>query len=109
MVKVKGETKKNWLESYEEELTERRKKNPIITTRWFVVEITPPVRYATGDGHGGTDWDWTYESREVVSPMFQHEYQVKAWVEQHEPDDGKKLEINRENLREFTERKWVSW
>jgi hypothetical protein len=107
MVKKKNE--KNWLQSLLDEHEERKKNSPIITSKFYVVEVTPSRRYSYDDGHGRAEYDWTGEREEVVSPVFQHRKQAEEWLDEHEPDEGNSLVIRRENLREFTERRWVTW
>jgi hypothetical protein len=107
MVKIKQEkSTRDWLTEHLEEIKENR---PVIDTRWFVVEITPAYRTRVGDGHGGSDLEWVSESSKIVSPYFKSKDKAKGWMNKHEPDEGKTLEIKRENLRRRTIDEWVGW
>lgn len=106
---VQKKNQKNWLESWIEEHEKRKRDNPIIKTVWYVVEITPSYRYATGDGHGGTDYEWSNTREDRVSPEFDTRKDAEAWMNEHEPDHGKILKIDSVNLRRFTEDRWVTW
>lgn len=107
MVKAKNEI--SWLQALEDEHEARKRNNPVIRTRYYVVEITPAYRYATGDGHGGTDYEWKPKQEVIVSNEYNTKEEAKDWMDRHEPDEGKTLEIRYENLRRFTEDRWVSW
>jgi hypothetical protein len=77
-----------------------------IAKRYFVVEVTPSVRYDAGDGHGGTRYDWTREKSVVVSPYFDTAAEAKAWMDKHEPDEGKGLVVKHQTLYEKVVRNW---
>lgn len=107
MVKRKDElTMRDWLAEHSARMHAER---PVVKSRWFVVEITPAKRIWVGDGHGGSDSDWTDELVQVVSPNFDEEQLAEQWLEQHEPDEGKRLEIRKQNLRRRIYEEWVNW
>lgn len=74
-----------------------------IKFRWAVNEHKP------GHNTGGYyDTDVPAENR-IVSPFFESEHQAQEWMDRHEPDKGKSLNIVRHRLvrREWTE--WVTY
>jgi hypothetical protein len=96
----------DWLR---EDAERRKREQPVIKTRWFVVEHTPSRRFATGDGHGGTDYEWTHATYKVVSDYFDNVKDAMSWMDRHEADKGKTLEVKFQNLRRKTVDQWVSW
>lgn len=71
--------------------------------RWAVNEHTP------GYNSGGY-YDMDVPSKNhTVSPYFDTEEQANEWMDEHEPDEGKSLNIIRQRLvkREYTE--WVNY
>lgn len=76
---------------------------PLIQTRWHVIEVRPAY---TESGYYGQ----SFPERSVkVSPYFDTQDEAVAWTENYEPDKGKFFSIKRENLRRFTEERWVSF
>jgi hypothetical protein len=84
------------------------RKHPVIAERWFVNEVTPSVRYSRGDGHGGSDWDWTREKRVRVSDYFKSKAKAQEFINEHEPDAGKTLEIYHDKCRRYVHDRWSS-
>src|SRR5689334_11272160 len=74
-----------------------------IKFRWAVNEHTPG--YNTG---GYYDNDVPAKNT-IVSPYFDTEEEAQDWMDEHEPDKGKSLNVVRHRLvkREYTE--WVSY
>jgi len=105
MVKKKGEGDKRdgWLDDM---LDNYEKTHPIVKSIWFAVEITPPHRYSYDNGHGGAEYDWTDQKVVKVSPDFDCSGLAHEWIDMHEPDEGKSLEVYRQDLRETTIRRW---
>lgn len=107
MVKRKDEpTMGDWLTEHSARMHAER---PVVKSRWFVVEITPAKQVWVGDGHGGSDPVWEHEWAEVVSPNFDEEQLAEQWLKQHEPDEGKRLEVRKQNLRRRTTEEWTNW
>lgn len=107
MVKSKAEAEDNvyWLDRV---LDDIERRHPIIETRFYVVEVTPRVRYNRGDGHGGTDYEWTDEVNTKVSPYFKTKKGAVNWMNDHVPDEGKTLSVMKQNKRRTIEEKWWS-
>lgn len=106
MVKTKTESEDNvhWLKR---QLSDIERRNPIIETRYYVVEVTPSQRYDAGDGHGGSMHMWSKEVLTKVSPYFRTKKAAVQWLEEHDPDDGKELQLMRQHKRRtITERWW---
>ena len=96
----------DWLEMRLEQLD---KDHPIIDTRYYVVEITPSrqVRIPNGDGHGGSTYDWVGPEETRVSVYSSGKASCEAFIEAHEPDEGKTLDIRTEHKRRFTTERWT--
>lgn len=107
MVKTKAEAEDNvhWLTR---ELNDIERRNPVIETRFYVVEVTPSHRYSVGDGHGGTDYEWSDEVNTKVSPYFKTKKSAVKWMGDHVPDEGKTLAVMKQNKRRTIEEKWWS-
>lgn len=67
---------------------------------WVVIEHKPA--YNTG---GYYDQDIPAESV-TVSPVFDTEEEAQAWMDRHEPDEGKTLHVKRKRL---LRREWTEW
>lgn len=74
-----------------------------IRFRWAVNEHTPEYDY--GDG-------WSHpipaENR-IVSPFFDTEEAAVEWMDRHEPDKGKSLNVVRHRLLRRTWTEWVKY
>lgn len=107
MVKSKAEAEDNvyWLDRV---LNDVERRNPIIETRYFVVEITPSRREDVGDGHGGIEYQWSTEKQDRVSPYFRTKKSAVKWMDEHVPDDGKSLRVMKQNKRRTITEKWWS-
>lgn len=88
--------------------TDIDRRNPIIETRYYVVEVTPSKRYNQGNGHGGYEAAWTNETVDKVSPYFRTKRAAVKWMSEHEPDEGKTLAVMRQHLRRTITEKWWS-
>jgi len=100
MVKAKDEPVDNvhWLTKVQNDIDQR---HPIIDTRFFVEEVKPA--YNTG---GYYDQD-VPEERKRVSPFFTTKSAAVKWMNEHEADKGKTLEVMKQNKRRtITERWW---
>lgn len=64
-----------------------------VRSRFYIVEVTPPQSYRRGDGHGGSEIDWTREKSVTVSDFFDTKEEAQAFLDEHEPDEGKSLKI----------------
>lgn len=109
MVRPKDEKpflSKGWLDDY---LDKFEQDHPIIATRYYVVEVTPgrQVRIPNGDGHGGSTYDWVGPSETRVSEYSDEKEACEKFIEAHEPDEGKTLDIRTEHLRRFTSERWT--
>lgn len=91
---------RNILDVIREQAEEYNKRCPIIASRWYVIEVTPA--YNTG---GYYDEDIP-EKRVMVSSYFETQSEAQAWMDQHEPDKGNMLKIQKENLRRITYERW---
>lgn len=104
MVQEKDAAKKRIAQRQEfaRQRAEELKRNTI-KFRWVVIEHTPG--YNTG---GYYDTDVPAKNR-IVSPYFDTLQGAQEWMDRHEPDKGKSLNIVRHRLlrREWTE--WVSY
>ncbi len=103
MVKAKNEPKRDWLK---DSLDRIDRENPIVATRYFVVEITPTERYERGNGHGGYDWEFTGMTENTVSPYYDKKADATKWMNAHEPDDGKTLAVRKQNKRRTVTERW---
>lgn len=90
---------KNYLDKYDQE-------NPIIDTRYYVVEVTPSEMYYRGDGHGGSEPCWTKQTEVRVSKYSQSKEACEKFIEEHEPDKGKELKIRTEHKRRTVTERW---
>ena len=100
MVKPKRDNK-SILTMLKEQAEETERMSPVLKTRWFVVEHTPERRF-----HDGYDYTWSRASSVIVSPYYDTEEEAVAWMDKHEPDEGKKLIVRKQNLREFRYKRW---
>lgn len=107
MVQKKGTSElfgPGWLDRELERV--RKSMGKVVDHRYYVVEITPAQRYCTGDGHGGTEWEWDSGKTVMVSEYFKTKNEAVAWLNAHEPDKGKTLETREEKLYERVVREW---
>lgn len=74
-----------------------------IRFRWGVNEHTPG--YNTG---GYYDQDIPAENH-IVSPWFETKEEAVVWMERHEPDKGKTLNVVRHRLLRRTWTEWVTY
>ena len=105
MVKPKNE--KTWnvkLQDLAKDLIARR--GTPIDERWYVMEVKPARRYRTGDGHGGSELQWTREVHSKVSPYFGTRQEAEKWAEGFEPDEGNRFEFKKQTLYERVVREW---
>jgi hypothetical protein len=77
-----------------------------VTSRWYVVEITPSKSYRRGDGHGGTEIDWTREKVVRRSAYFNLKSQAQAFLDKYEPDEGSTLKIREDKLYRTVVETW---
>lgn len=99
---VVEKTQKNWLEDQLEE-TKRRLERETVKFNWCVVEKTPG--YNTG-GYYGVD---VPDNHRVVSEYFNTEEEAASWLENHEPDPGNTLYIQRMRLLKTEITRWVTY
>lgn len=106
MVQPKGTDDRNWLTRMFEDFD---RDHPIIATRYYVAEVTPgrSVRIPNGDGHGGTTYDWEGPTETIVSPYSEDETICQTFIKEHDPDEGKTLEVRSQHLRQFTTERWM--
>lgn len=95
----------NWLAEELERV--RKRRGEYIRSRFCIIEITPPKRESYGDGHGGTEYGWSMAKRNRVSGYFPTREQAQAFMDLHEPDRGKSLEIKEEKLYRRVVEEWV--
>lgn len=95
---------KDWLKRYLERYNE---DNPIVATRYYVVEVTPSEMYWRGDGHGGSERCWTNQTEVRVSEYSQSKRDCEKFVDLHEPDEGKSLAIRTQHKRRSVTERWV--
>ena len=99
---VKEKNRPSLAESLRRQAEDFNERNPVIKERWYVVEVTPS-RYVH-DTHGGY---WTEGLVVAVSPYFYSDKKfAQQWMDEHEPDEGKRLEIRHNKLRRYTYEKW---
>lgn len=103
------DTNGDWLTKLLRDTEEKKKNSPVIKSDFQVVEVTPSKQYRRGDGHGGSEVDWTQEQRKVVAKGFPTEEAAREWMKDYEPDKGNEFKIRQMNLRRFTEDRWVTW
>jgi hypothetical protein len=103
-MKRKTELGKNWLNDLLDDVERRR--GEYVKSRYYVVEITPRKAYWRGDGHGGSDRDWTDTKTIIVSDYFQTKPAAQKFLDEHEPDDGNRLEICQEKLYRRVVEEW---
>ena len=106
MAVKKGTKEKSIVDVMREQVERINKENPIIQSRWYVVEVTPSKRYSYDNGHGGAEYDWTDEKVRRVSPYFECDGQCYEWAEMYDPDEGNTFEIYREDYRRTVTEKW---
>lgn len=105
MVKPKNE--KSMRDFLAEELERFEARNPVIATRWYVVEVTPSVDYWHDDGHGGAEKGWLEPIIKRVSEFMDTQKEATDWLLDHEPDEGSTLEVRFQHKRRtITERWW---
>lgn len=96
MVKAK-KTARSWIDVRADIM---KALGDVIGERYYVIEHTPA--YNTG---GYYDQD-VPASNVMVSPYFDTEDEAVSWMNDHEPDEGKKLYIWKDKLYERTVRDW---
>lgn len=94
----------NWLNEVLDDVERRR--GEYVKSRFYVVEITPSTSYRRGDGHGGSEIDWTREKRVVTSGYFSNKTQAQKFLDAHEPDKGNKLVIGQDKLYRRVVEEW---
>lgn len=107
MVKRKDEEpEENWLNNF---LDRFDKEHPIVDTRYYVVEVTPgcTIRIANGDGHGGPTYEWESAKDQRVSEYTNDIEKAQRFVDEHDPDPGKTLEIRTEHKRQYVTERWT--
>jgi hypothetical protein len=92
--------KVNIVESLNERGRRLDRDNPIIATRYYVVEVTPGY---TEWGYDGRDIP---EKRVIVSPYFSDKQDALDWFSEHEPEEGNRLEIVRQYKRRTVIERW---
>jgi hypothetical protein len=83
-----------------------RERGDYVKSRFYVVERTPSKCYRRGDGHGGSELDWTSEKVVIVSDYFGTKAKAQAFLDAHDPDEGNKLEIKQDKLYRKLVEKW---
>lgn len=101
MVREK-ESKRSLADALREQLTRYNEQNPIVETKYVVVEITPS-RFIHSEYDDG---DWTTQGIDIVSPMFDSPETAEEWMGRHMPDDGKTLKVNKYVKRKHTYYDW---
>lgn len=102
-MKKKG-TPTDWLREILDDVESRR--GEYVKSRFYVVEVTPPKRYYRGDGHGGSELDWTSGKTHIVSGYFPNKTKAEAFKDEHEPDDGNRLEVRQDKLYRRVVEEW---
>lgn len=88
------------LSNYLKEIRDKIEASPIVRERWSVLEVTPSRCI---DYH----WDdWSKVKTVNVSGYLNSEEEVKAWLDEYEPNKGNTFQTKREYLRTFTENRW---
>lgn len=90
-MKRKGEKKLSLMEELKQNIDASR--GEYIRSRFSILEVTPPQRCIQGDGHGGSEIIWIGEKRVAVSDFFDTREEAKAFMDEHEPDEGNSLKI----------------
>lgn len=99
MVKPKTEKSDNWMR---DEFERINRDHPVVATRYYVAEITPAYSGRQGDGHGGSERVFYAAESRMVSPHFYKELEdAQAWMDAHEPDDGKELKVYKQTGRQY--------
>lgn len=104
MAKPKLEYKKSLWESMREANDRIKEASPVVGTRWYVVDFYPSIPYSNEYEDG-----WTDPRSEVASHYYETEKEAETWASEHDPDKGAELVVHYENLRVFTEERWVNW
>lgn len=79
----------------------RESRGKVIDHRYFVCEITP------GYNTGGY-YDQDVPKRVVrVSPFFSDEHAAVEWMDNHIPDEGKRLQVFTQSLYERVIKTWI--
>lgn len=106
MVKSKAqvENEKNWIKRLYDDLEKR--KGELIREEWYVSEVTPSKIYSYDNGHGQAEYDWTKRKSERVSEYFSSEKEAQKYIDDHVPDDGNTLVINKGSLYRRTVEEW---
>lgn len=97
--------KPGWLEQLMLDHDEMKSNTPVVRSRWYVVEYLPTRRAAWNDEYR----DWLPSERRRASPYFDTTAEARTWESQHDPGEGAELIVCSENLRTFTDNRWVGW
>lgn len=97
--KVKQKTHAEKLAEHAERID---REQPIIRSRWYVVEQTPSV--CISDEYGDR---WTDVRIRQVSGYYNSREGAVAWIEHMEPEKGNHFTIGRDNLRQISQ--WVRY
>lgn len=83
-----------------------KERGEYVCSRFYIVEIVPSKRYSYDNGHGGAEYGWT--SRQDIRQPYKFETRKDAqkFLDEHEPDEGNRLEIREEKLYRKTVEKW---
>lgn len=96
-MKFKGvTTDKHWLSELTDRIIEDR--GEYVKSRFYIIEKTLPVRLYQNDGHGRLEPFWTSVKTDRVSDYFDLKEDAESFLDAHEPDEGKTLEIKEERL-----------
>lgn len=101
MVKKKSDKNSNWF--FEELMRAGDRLGKVVGERWYIIEHTPGQRY-----HDGYDYTWSRDINRIVSPYYSTREEAEKFLEEHEADEGSKLVLKRDELRERVERSWHS-
>ena len=99
----------SWLEQTRDRAAKMKRDSPVIKKRWFV-SLSWEQTVWLDNGHGQGRHEKESHSK-VVSPYFDNKSDAEKWLDEYgwlfEGSPG--LAIRMQNLRRFTEERWVSW
>jgi hypothetical protein len=103
MATLKESERRNIFSVHQEQMRQLNIDSPVLKTRWKVSEITPA--YDDNDG-------WYHSSEVKFTWLFDTKEQAQEFIDTHEPEKGyvkNFFSLTEEYLREFHEKRWVSY
>lgn len=89
----------DWLRQHLKDLDESQ---PVIRSRYCVIEVTPSKRYSDEYQDG-----WTQQKQKQVSDWKDTKEELQSFLDKFEPDEGNTFAIRKENLRAIQQ--WVGY